>query len=185
MPSTKTARKATAATRANATIRALKPSGRYLFVVVVVSSTAEQTDAQSSRVSLGVCSVGRCGRPSPCARRGRRGSAGPDLRAATVSTAPGGVVPASAWHAASRATDGVRGAGLKKSAEAGWAVGTGRTGVPASSSSRARSSCVEGPAIGVEGGDSIRCGKACCSRAVCSPRRRDRQTDRQTEKRTA
>ena len=130
--------------------------------------------AQGSRGSLGLCSEGRCGRPSPCARRGRSGSsprrlpccalcttaAGPGLRAATASTAHGGVVSASAWQAASRATDGVSGAGLKRSrlgasAEAGWAVGTGRTGVPASSSSRARSSCVEGPAIGVEG-DSIR-----------------------------
>ena len=167
-PSVTSAARATAATRAIATTRALKRSGREGLVAAVASSTEEQTAAQSCRASLGPCSGGRCGRPSPGARRGRRGSshrgspcalctaaAGPGVQAATLSTAPGRVLPASAWHPDSRATDGVKTplllASTSAPAGARWGVG-GRRGVPASSRSRSRSSCVEGPA---EAGDSI------------------------------
>ena len=183
----------------------------------VVRSTAEQAAAQSRRGSPGLCSEGGCGRPSPRRRASlalrpspcaigssnRRTpcapttaaalstAAAPGLQASTASPVQGGVVPASAWHAASRARDGVsdaRGAKLglvasaaaaaSASAEAGWA---GRAG-PASSRSRARSSCVEGPA-GVVGGDSILSQAATASR---SPTRRETpRSDRQTEKRTA
>jgi len=165
-PSVASAARATAATRAIATTRALQRSGREGLVAAVAPSTEEQTAAHSCRASLGPCSAGRCGRPSPGARRGRRGShrrspcalctaaAGPGVQAATLSTAPGRVLPASAWHPDSRATDGVKTpllASTSAPAGARWGVG-GRTGVPASSRSRARSSSVEGPA---EAGDSI------------------------------
>ena len=165
-PSATSAARATAATRAIATTRALQRSGREGLVAAVAPSTEQQTAAHSCRASLGPCSAGRCGRPSPGARRGRRGShrrspcalctaaAGPGVQAATLSTAPGRVLPASAWHPDSRATDGVKTpllASTSAPAGARWGVG-GRTGVPASSRSRARSSSVEGPA---GAGDSI------------------------------
>ena len=167
-PSTTTAARTAAATRANATTRALGRSGRDGLVAAVASSAEkqqeEQTAAQSCRASLRPCSAGWCGCPSRVARRGRSGSshrrspcalctaaAGPGLQAATLSTTPGGVLPASAWHPDS--TGGVKRPLLVAStgapAGACWGV-DGRTGVPASSRSRARSASVEGPA---EAGD--------------------------------